>query len=78
VATVLASHLLNHDFGIRIDVKCLGPEGQSTLQGFQESKAESLAEDISQAVDFRTVQQFVQRQVFAGTFPRTDLIRKNI
>jgi hypothetical protein len=30
--------LLNHDFGIRIDVKGLGSQGQSTLQGFKESK----------------------------------------
>lgn len=37
MATVLAPHLLNHDFGVRVDVKFLGSQGQSTLQGFKES-----------------------------------------
>jgi hypothetical protein len=36
-ATVLAPHLLDHDFRVRVDVKCLGSQGQGTLQGFKES-----------------------------------------
>jgi len=35
-AGILAPHLLDHNFGIRVDVKCLRSQGQSTLQGFKQ------------------------------------------
>jgi len=36
-ASVLAPHLLDNDFGVRVDVKCPGSQGQGALQGFKQS-----------------------------------------